>query len=290
MAEDLILIDGTSFFYTGANGSIDGVGSQGFFFEDVRHLSRWRLTVDGVEPDLVSAKRVDYYSGRMVLTREDIGVAVRRDRFAADGVHEDIVLENRTKEPRTVRLELAFGADFADVREAAQAEISRSGKRDAKVTARAVTLTNERRGYVRGTRIGFNRTGTLARDKARFDVRLAPGGTWQVCVDIEPIASGKRHEALLRCDCFGVPEPHMPVSTKEWMALTPELETDDAALRRAYARGLHDVGALRLRPTPDLEWMVPAGGIPWFMTLFGRDSLITSYALLPFYPTSRPRR
>src|SRR3954454_13158442 len=125
MAEDLILIDCTSFFYTEASGSIDGKRDQGFFFEDVRHLSRWRVTVNGVEPELVSAARVDYYAGRVVLTNEEDGIAIRRDRFAADGIHEDIVLENRTRERKHVRLELVFGADFADVREATQKPISR---------------------------------------------------------------------------------------------------------------------------------------------------------------------
>jgi glycogen debranching enzyme len=76
----------------------------------------------------------------------------------------------------------------------------------------------------------------------------------------------------------------MPVPTEQWLARTPTIETDDGDLRRAYSRGLNDVAGLRLRPTPDLGWMVPAGGIPWFMTLFGRDSLLTSYFLLPFAP------
>jgi glycogen debranching enzyme len=284
MAEDMILIDGTSFFYTEADGNIDGVGSQGFFFEDVRHLSRWRLTVDGSIPDLVSAKRVDYYTGRIVLTREDVGVAVRRDRFAADGLHEDIVLENRTGEAKVVRLDLHFGSDFADVREATQAEISRAGRSSVSVAARSVTLTKVRRGYERGTRISFSRSGTLTRDRARFEVKLPPRGSWHLCVDVEPIAQGTRHSALLRCNSFGQPEPHMPVSTAQWLARAPQLETDDSALRSAYTRGLHDVAALRLRPTPELGWMVPAGGIPWFMTFFGRDSLLTSYMLLPFSP------
>jgi glycogen debranching enzyme len=285
VAEDLILIDGTSFFYTEADGNVDGHHHEGFFFEDVRHLSRWRLTLDGQIPDLVSAKRVDYFSGRIVLTREDIGIAVRRDRFAADGIHEDIVLENRTDERKRVQLDIHFGSDFADVRAATEGETVRAGKRDVALGPRSVTLSSNRRGYTRGTRIGFSRRpGELSSERARFEVTLAPGATWQVCVEVEPITEGKRHPALLRCGSFGAPEPHMPVPIKQFLGEAPELETDDPDLAKAYGRGLHDVGGLRLRPTPDLEWMVPAGGIPWFMTLFGRDSLITSYALLPFAP------
>jgi glycogen debranching enzyme len=35
---------------------------------------------------------------------------------------------------------------------------------------------------------------------------------------------------------------------------------------------------------PDLEWSLPAAGLPSFMALFGRDSLLTAYMTLPFQP------
>jgi glycogen debranching enzyme len=47
-------------------------------------------------------------------------------------------------------------------------------------------------------------------------------------------------------------------------------------------RSLVDVAALRFRPNTMPERSLPAAGLPWFMALFGRDSLITSYQMLPF--------
>ncbi len=76
----------------------------------------------------------------------------------------------------------------------------------------------------------------------------------------------------------------MPVTFERWMADAPKLETDFDALRHTYRQSLIDLAALRFRPLGDLSWSLPAAGLPWFMALFGRDSLITAYQALPFQP------
>jgi glycogen debranching enzyme len=62
------------------------------------------------------------------------------------------------------------------------------------------------------------------------------------------------------------------------------LDTDWDPLRRTYERSLVDLAALRFHPLILPERAMPAAGLPWFMTIFGRDSLITSYQVLPFAP------
>jgi glycogen debranching enzyme len=63
-----------------------------------------------------------------------------------------------------------------------------------------------------------------------------------------------------------------------WMAQAPRLQTDSDALHHAYQRSLTDLAALRFYPHIAIQdASLPAAGLPWFMTLFGRDSLITSY-------------
>jgi glycogen debranching enzyme len=66
------------------------------------------------------------------------------------------------------------------------------------------------------------------------------------------------------------------------LAEAPALASDWDALRHAYLQGLTDLAALRFRPTRDLTWSLPAAGMPWFMALFGRDSILASYQALPF--------
>ena len=74
------------------------------------------------------------------------------------------------------------------------------------------------------------------------------------------------------------------MSLEEWMRRAPELATDWDPLRHIYRHTLTDLAALRFRPGDDLAWSLPAAGLPWFMALFGRDSLITGYQALPFHP------
>ena len=55
-------------------------------------------------------------------------------------------------------------------------------------------------------------------------------------------------------------------------------------LRATYRRSLVDLAALRFSPPIAGGRSLPAAGLPWFMTMFGRDSIFTSLQALPFTP------
>src|SRR5205814_241749 len=81
-----------------------------------------------------------------------------------------------------------------------------------------------------------------------------------------------------RCDSFHRPAPKMPISLDEWLQQAPDLVTDNPALQRTYRQSILDLAALRIRPNDvQIKLAMPGGGLPWFMTVFGRDSLITAY-------------
>ena len=65
---DLIILDGCTFFYSDENGDVDANDAEGFFYQDVRHLSTWHVLVDGHEVEPLTSRRVDYYSARIVGT------------------------------------------------------------------------------------------------------------------------------------------------------------------------------------------------------------------------------
>ena len=284
MAADLVLVDGTTFFASEQTGDVEARGHEGFFFEDVRHLSRWRLLLDGSPLTELTGRAVDHFSGRMVSAPEggDPEVSVRRDRFVTDGFHEDVVVSYHGDRPRTLRLELCFGSDFADVMEAQEQSVDVRGKRRAEVGSRSVTLWDERAGYRRGTVITFSRTPRLGADRARFELRLDPHETWRTCIDVTPVVERRRHPPLLRCDAFGATQHEkMPRSLDEWLEDSPALETAHDSLRSTYRQSLLDLAALRVKGD-GFRFPMPGGGLPWFMAVFGRDSLIASYQLLPY--------
>jgi glycogen debranching enzyme len=285
VAFGLTIFDGAAFFCSQASGDVDGSQHEGFFLEDVRHLSRWELVVNGRPLDVITSRPIDCFSARILGSIPgDRSVSITRDRFVADGVHEDLVVENWSPEEQRLRLELRLGADFADVFEVQTEGMVRKGRRWSEVGSRSLTLWSERRGYRRGTAITFSRNVALADGRARFDVTLAPRERWQTCVDITPIVERRRRRSLNRCGSFGRPEPKRQQSVDDWYAAAPILETDHDALTHVYRQSLTDLAALRLRPGARLGSALPAGGIPWFMTLFGRDSIIASFQSLPFQP------
>src|SRR5215218_10265671 len=117
-----------------------------------------------------------------------------------------------------------------------------------------------------------------------YDLRLRPGESWHTCIDVIPIVGSSRRAPLLACDSFGADPGKMPMDVESWLEQAPELVADWDALHHIYRRSLLDLAALRLRPRGQgLRWALPAGGLPWFMTVFGRDSIIAAYEALPFH-------
>ena len=278
---DLIILDGCQFFYSDENGDVEAEEAEGFFYQDVRHLSQWHVRVDGREMEPLTSRRVDYYSARIVGTPKDSGnpahVSLRRDRFVTEGVHEDVVLENLSDDPHEVKLELTYGSDFADVMEA-QDGGNGEGRSWVETGPRSVTLWQDRDGYRRGTILTFNRAGRVLRKRATFRVRLRPRETWKLCVDITPVVDGKRRPPLLRCDAFHEHARKMPISLDEWLQEAPELTCVNPSVERTYRQSLLDLAALRIRPDDvKIRWAMPGGGVPWFMTVFGRDSIVAAY-------------
>src|SRR3954468_9253133 len=107
----LIILDGCTFFASAGNGDAKGADMQGLFFRDVRHLSHWVVRADGRVVEPLSSRRVDYYSARVVGKPEGSPdarppLAVRRDRFVSDGTHEEIVVENLGREETDVEVEV----------------------------------------------------------------------------------------------------------------------------------------------------------------------------------------
>src|SRR4051812_37524882 len=180
---NLLLLDGCTVFYSDENGDLRSDYPEGYFFADVRHLSQWRLLIDGHPLKSLTSRAVDYYSGKVVAAPEgkDPPLTVERDRFVTDGVHEDILVRNHSAEERLLELDICFEADFADIMEAQ--EPGAYGERtEIDVNGRSVTLIFEQDGFRRGTRISFSRKGDLREDRMVFKVEIGAHSTWDLCV------------------------------------------------------------------------------------------------------------
>jgi glycogen debranching enzyme len=287
--DQLVVLDGSTFFVSHRDGDCPPSQETGYFSQDVRHLSTWRLLVDGRPIRLLTSRNDTYYSARVFGTLASAGVghnppvSIRRDRVVAGGLHEDLVVDNHGRSACSLTLELRVGADFADLFEVKNGQPKR-GRLRSEPGERRLTLGYRHGGFRWATTVAVDQPCQIGDDHLRFQVDLAPKERWRVCIDVTCQIGAERRPPRRRCGDLERLQPDMPMSLEEWVDRAPRLETDFDPLRHIYRHTLTDLAALRFRPTRDREWSVPAAGLPWFMALFGRDSLITAYQTLPFHP------
>jgi glycogen debranching enzyme len=290
MAGGLTVLDGNTFFVSDAAGDVEpGEDANGFFHADMRQLSTWRLLVNGRPVHVLTSRTVDYYSAAIFATTDNVGIgenppiSIRRDRFVARGVHEDVIIQNHSDRPQTVTVEIEYGADFADLFEVKD-RIHKQGQRRTEVSGSRVTMIYTHDQYRRDSVIEFSGKFAVEPDRAHVELHLDPRGSWRTCIDVFAVVDGDPNRLRHGERTFGNPKPDMPTSFEQWIAQAPQLLTDNDALRHTYRQSMIDLAALRFRPMKTLSYSLPAAGLPWFMALFGRDSLITAYQALPFQP------
>ena len=69
---------------------------------------------------------------------------------------------------------------------------------------------------------------------------------------------------------------------EKWLQRAPTVDCDWEPLEHIYRRCMTDLAALRFSTLTMPGRALPAAGLPWFMTIFGRDSILTSLQALPF--------
>jgi glycogen debranching enzyme len=289
MPETVSILDGSTFVVSDRRGDIDADPSQphGLFHRDTRFLSLWRLTVNGAGPDVLSVENEQYMSAQFFLVpptgtiyRNPYLSLIRR-RFVGDGFHEDIALLNHASEDVRVELRVEAGSDFADLFEVKDA-LEKKGEHYRRVGHDELVLGYRRGDFVRETRIASSVAADITPEGFVFRLELAPHEEWSTCFDV--VASTGVETAPKYGHGETTPRPNMRLTLEQWLEQAPAIETDSDDLDHVYRQSLVDLAALRFYSELFPDGSLPAAGLPWFMTLFGRDSLITSYQALPFAP------
>jgi len=285
------LVDESTFAISGLAGDMVAGSAQGLFVRDTRILSRLELRVNGTRPEALAAVTDDPFSSTFVSRcrprpgQADSTLMIFRSRYVGQGMREDIVIRNFGDEPTFCSLELFVDADFADlfaVKEGRAGDPDGEISRDKHATGLTVTY---RRGTVnRGMALEFSPTpASVADDLVSFEAIVPSHGEWQACTEVHPIIEGKAIDPRYLC---GQPVDRAAPSERlaRWRRQVPQVETDHEGLGHVLARSAEDLGALRIFDPDFPERVVVAAGAPWFMTVFGRDSLITSWMALVVDP------
>jgi glycogen debranching enzyme len=295
----LVLNQGNSFMVTEQNGEIAWPTDQGLYFADTRLLSSWRIYANGEKWDLLNGGNTAYYAARIYLSnramtteRGDVPEGVLSlsiGRALVGGLHEDFDICNHSRQTVQFNLEVAARSDFADLFEVKSNHIVRRGRIVTEWSQRhqQLKVSYENEGFKRGLTIRLRRAtskAVYANGRITFEVILEPGQTWHVCAMMEIFDGANRVLPPKHCS----DDPRSSKASQrleEWQARALKVRTSNEEFYRLYRQSVEDIAALRLplRGTSHLEF-VPAAGVPWFVGLFGRDSLIVSLQNAMVYP------
>jgi glycogen debranching enzyme len=283
------LVEGTSFCLCGTSGDMGPGAPQGLFFRDTRILSTWQLRIDDdvIEP-LTVIETTSYHATFLGRARARPGQAestllVERQRFIGGGMREDVVLSNLGSEPAACTVTVRAAADFADLFDVKAGRVRPRGELEVEHGDGSLTLARRWRGRSRGVRIRADGGAVSSARQLVFRVVVPARGSWrttlQVTPEIDGVESPPAFPSELPLEKAG---PFQRAS--KWLRSAPRLSTDNAELRATLDRSLRDLGELRIFDPDVPDQVTVAAGAPWFMAVFGRDSLITSYMALALDP------
>ncbi len=288
----LSVLDGSTFVISDRLGDMrdDEGRDHGFFCQDTRFLSHWVLRVTGKPLELLGLDQQEHFAAQFFLTprvgpETEAPCSVMRRRLIDHVWMEELYVINHRHESCTIDVMLELDTDFADLFEV----------KDGAVETRTVTsqqddhhltLTYEREDFRRSVTIASSVPAAVTREGFAYSPMLAPGEQWLTTFTVTPDAKqptagfGRRRAR----DGFDAMSTAKSTELEQWLARAPALVASEPALMRTYRASLSDLGALRLPPDISEGATLPAAGLPWFMALFGRDSLITSFQVLPYLP------
>lgn len=287
-AGDITIVEGSSFCVSDRTGDIAAHRPQGVFFLDTRIVSSWKLTVDGATLDPLAVIPQEPFAvtfvGRAPARpgQHDSTLVVTRQRLIATGLREDLTVHNHGQEAAGCSLVLHVEGDFADLFDVKDARPTPRHDIEVQTGGQELRLSVEVAGRQRGVRVRA-KGATAVPGGLAFNVVIPPQGSWTTTVEVLPSTDGRERDSAFPLD-RPVADAHPVIRMATWRAASPRVTASSPALRTALHRSVLDLGALRIadpdRPGSD----VVAAGAPWFMALFGRDALLTSWMALPFDP------
>ena len=146
-------------------------------------------------------------------------------------------------------------------------------------------LSYQRETFRRETVVRASPSARIDEHGLTFLVHLEPGQEWITELQVTPMILRRgRPQPLVAGWRAGRAGRDMAAELQQWRSEAPTLRCDWEPFKQIYERSLTDLAALRFSPDVTGVHSVPAAGLPWFMTMLGRDSILTSLQALPFTP------
>jgi glycogen debranching enzyme len=292
---------GDTFVLSEADGRITPYTDQGMYSRDTRYVSTYDLFADGEHWILQNSGAIAYYASRTYLINPKIiteyneieaaTVSLILDRAVSDGVHEDFEIHNYSMQRVRFSFELSLRTDFADIFEVKAKRLVRKGHVKTEWRPETSELINsyEHNDFRRSVITCLTHSGSAANysnGRISFLVDLEPRGTWHTCCQHAFLGGDEASKTPNRC-VHKLRDAESPVERElsNWKRVTTSVTSSNEDVYRLFTQSVEDMAALRLpHRGGGRDEFIPAAGVPWFVTVFGRDSLIVSLQNLMVYP------
>jgi glycogen debranching enzyme len=301
--------DGSTFLVTDSYGFINDDRAQGFFVNDTRLISYYEVSINRDRLLLLASSPLSYHSALYQFTNPELRtingvlpsgrlvVSIRRD--IVGGMHEDIDITNYHSEQVEFQLMLAIRSDFADIFEVKAQQILTRGETETTWKNGKLTTHYRDDSFYRSLIVDPIYSGSqprYANGRLCFDVVLKPSQTWHTCMNFTAICSttvkGKTREDVFapQHTCQVSHNTEAKQLSDAFLAQATKLTSSNAEIAGFYQQALVDMSALRIKVEDNSaenhgqDFWMPAAGIPWFVAVFGRDSVVTSLQTMAVYP------
>jgi glycogen debranching enzyme len=293
----LTILEGATFCICDEIGDV-GEQTGGFFADDTRFLSKLRLTVNGATPLPLSSGKVEYFSAAFYLRNPLAGglgqdrVAITRERFVGEGMQDIVVVENLTDEHVPIEIGLEFEADFADILSVKEHDFALGDPMHAKPLPSPAPcrfddehnqfLLEDTEDPLR-TQVILSQRGNVNGSSVKYPIELGPREKWELRIDVVPTNADEQVVPRMVERRFGEERGRVRDSLAAWQLRVPQLRADWDELAHSFSQSVSDLASLRMRGRFAVG-KLPAAGMPWFMTVFGRDTIITCLQTQLFGP------
>jgi glycogen debranching enzyme len=300
IASALVIKDADIFFLSTQEGDVPCGGGHGYglYYHDCRYLSGYEMTVAGAKLNTLVANAATGYRAVIELTnpaiahddlhveKENIGVKWERLIDAdSSALHDTITFHNFSLEEVNLPVRLELQSGFEDLYNVRSLLDEQSGTlRDPKWVGDVLDLHYD--GADRITRRTSIAVTPSPQERwsggASFKLKLAPRERKQITVAlyVREDKQGGNHQASGNGDVSRA-RKRLGHEMREWMDGRTTVVTDNPFLQRAATRSLSDLWTLKTELDGKQYF---SAGVPWFVALFGRDSIITALQTLAFDP------
>ena len=248
---------------------------------------------------VLNSGAIAYYASRIYLINPPVStehgdiaagsLGLVLGRTIGEALHEDIDIRNYSSKRVRFNLEILIRNDFADIFEVKSKALTRRGHIETEWAVDRQRLTSR---YVHGdfhralmiSLEGCDSKALYGNGRINFALDLAPGAAWHACCKYHI----KEGDILRRAPTnvrMPVKIPAQLKAWRSWKQVTTQITTSNEEFYRLYRQSVEDMAALRL--TADEahpKELLAAAGVPWFVSVFGRDSLIVSLQNMMVYP------